>query len=978
MQPERWHRIDNILQAALALDPAERTAFLDSACEGDESLRDEVISLLSFEQQTLDLIDIPAVEVAAPLLASNQPDLPEGQLIGHYRIISLLGIGGMGEVYLAKDEKLNRRIALKLLPADYTRNKDRLRRFQQEAQAASALNHPNILTIHELGELDGQQFIATEFVEGETLRERMKLGGLNLCEILDVTVQIAGALAAAHKAGIVHRDIKPENIMIRPDSYVKVLDFGLAKLTEQYELTPHAQGAERLDISSGLVMGTVKYMSPEQARGLSVDARTDIFSLGIVLYEMLTGHPPFKGESASDLIKSIVKDEPPPLPKYLPEATADLDGIVIKALRKDKTKRYQTAEELVRDLKSLKQQIEPRAATNVFAFELDRGVVSTEKVDQRVTSGIEYLVSAITQDKPRAAVVLGTIILFTAGLLLATQKLFERNRSSSSLQTMTLRRLTTTGKVTSAAISPDGNYIAYVVNDSGQQSLWVRQVATSSNVRVVGPGQALNSGLTFSPDGNYIYYRVVDLTNTVNTLYRTSVLGRDPQKVMLDIDSPITFSPDGKRVAFIRNNDPVVGESNLLTANEDGTDERLVSTRKLPDEFRGPAWSPDGKGLACAYGIGGGPFSLIEVPVEGGVEKPIGSQQWSRPGKVAWLSDGSALILTAQDQSSAQTQVWQVAYPSGDVRRVTNDLNSYIDVSLTADSGTMAVVQTALQSDIWVAPGTNSGDPRVITSEAGKDDGSQGLAWTPDGKLIYASNASGNLDLWMIDSGTGVPKQLTSNAGQNYEPAVTPDGHYIVFTSDRAGTRNLWRMNVDGSDPLRLTTGRNDHFPRCSPDSKWVVYNSPGTSAPTTLWKVAVDGGAPVQLSDVWALMPSVSPDGKQVACYYFERGETSWAVRTGLLPLDGGPITRVSEHAGFPLRWSPDGSAITYVPAPTGALPTGASNIWAMPVDGGPPKQLTDFKSDQIFWFDWSHDGRLAIARGTTVSDVVLITNFR
>src|SRR5437660_2460576 len=360
MTPERYQQIDQIFQAALGLDPEQCAAYLDKTCTGDEKLRQEVESLITSDQGGLSFIDEPAFEMAARILASDEPALAAGDHIDRYEVVSLLGSGGMGEVYLAHDEKLDRRIALKLLPSHFTTNEDRLRRFQQEARAASALNHPNILTIHELGEVNGEQFIATEFVEGETLRERLKRAPLNLAETLDVAVQIAGALAAAHKAGIVHRDIKPENIMLRHDGYVKVLDFGLAKLTEQQEPATQTRATENVDISSGLVMGTVKYMSPEQAGGRQVDPRSDIFSFGVVLYEMIAGRPPFEGKNSNELISTILKKEPSPL-SDVPEETQRL---ISRALRKRKEDRYQTIEDLLADLKSLK---EDTTVTNVGA-----------------------------------------------------------------------------------------------------------------------------------------------------------------------------------------------------------------------------------------------------------------------------------------------------------------------------------------------------------------------------------------------------------------------------------------------------------------------------------------------------------------------------------------------------------------------------------------------------------------------------------
>ena len=347
---DRYRRIDEIFQAALALEPRERASYVSQECSGDAALLEEVEYLLASDGH-LELLETPAFEMVAPLLARDQLQLEAGDSIGHYLVVSFLGAGGMGQVYLAEDARLRRKVALKLLPTSYTRDGSRLRRFQQEARAASALNHPNILTIHELGEVNGEQFIATEFVEGETLRDRLKRAPLTVAETLDVAIQIAGALAAAHQAGIVHRDIKPDNIMLRRDGYVKVLDFGLAKLTEQQEPATQTSAAENVDMSSGLVMGTVKYMSPEQASGRQVDRRSDIFSFGVVLYEMIAGRPPFQGKDCNELISAILTEDPAPL-SDVPEQTQRLIG---RALRKKKEDRYQTIEDLLADLKSLKE-----------------------------------------------------------------------------------------------------------------------------------------------------------------------------------------------------------------------------------------------------------------------------------------------------------------------------------------------------------------------------------------------------------------------------------------------------------------------------------------------------------------------------------------------------------------------------------------------------------------------------------------------
>ena len=360
MNAERWQQIDQLLQSALEQEPGQRSAFLTQACAGDEPLRWEVESLIASHEKVGTILEKPLSQVAAQLLIKGETRLAEGQRIGRYQVTALLGEGGMGEVYLVQDMVLGRQVALKLLPAQFTRDADRLRRFEQEARAASALNHPNIITIHEIGRVDGAHFIVTEFIEGQTLRQQMAEARINLREVLDVTSQVASALAAAHEAGIVHRDIKPENIMRRRDGFVKVLDFGLAKLASTATVKSEAAPTKALvSTNPGMVIGTARYMSPEQARGgQEIDARTDTWSLGVVLYEMITGRPPFDGETPSHVIVSILENDFAPLGRTPPEVPGELERIVSKALRKNREERYQTARELSIDLWSLKQELE--------------------------------------------------------------------------------------------------------------------------------------------------------------------------------------------------------------------------------------------------------------------------------------------------------------------------------------------------------------------------------------------------------------------------------------------------------------------------------------------------------------------------------------------------------------------------------------------------------------------------------------------
>lgn len=429
MKAERFEQVDQIFQAALQREPAERAAFLDEVCGGDTELRSKVEALLSADEEARSFIERPAFELAAKMMAHEDSTIVVGQTIGPYQIVSRLASGGMGDVYLAHDSRLDRKVALKMLPESFTRDEQRLRRFEQEARAASALNHPNIITVFEIGKAESIYFIATEYIAGQTLRERMAGGRMKLGQALEIAIQVAGALASAHQAGIVHRDIKPENIMVREDGYVKVLDFGLAKPTSRTAIASSAdsEAATRVlvNTSPGMIMGTVSYMSPEQARGLPVDARTDIWSLGAVLYEMIAGRVPFAGETPSDVIAQILQKEPPALTLLSETATERLDEIVAKALVKDSEERYQTVKDLALDLKRLKQKLDVEA-------EIERthppqsnapGAVTTARLRlaptedvgaaHLTTSSAEYIVGEIRSHKRGALIALAALLVMT-------------------------------------------------------------------------------------------------------------------------------------------------------------------------------------------------------------------------------------------------------------------------------------------------------------------------------------------------------------------------------------------------------------------------------------------------------------------------------------------------------------------------------------------------------------------------------------
>lgn len=938
--------------------------------------------------------------------------LAAGTKFGRYEILSQLGKGGMGEVYLAKDTKLDRNIALKILPAELAGNRERMIRFVQEAKAAAALNHPNVAHVYEIGEHDGLNFIAMEYVDGKTLREKIHYENTELRKLIKYLQQVAGGLAKAHAAGIIHRDLKPDNIMITRDGYAKILDFGLAKLIEIP--TPGPEGGTISDAATvalephsipGRLLGTVGYMSPEQAQGKTgqIDHRSDIFSFGCMLFEAATRNRPFQGESNVQSLYRIVYEPAPQLKDFDPSASPELQRVIRRCLQKDPDERYQSIQDVALELKELRRDMEgdtqvdttippssmgselggasrgPGSATATIGSQTSTGDVSAA----RTTSSAEIILGEVRKHKRGLALTLAGLILI-AGAIAIWFKFSSRARAAP-FRDVKITRLTTGGKIGNAAIkgytsiSPDGKYVVFRTTESGKDSLWVRQVSTGSLVKIVPDLEAKIGGTTFSRDGEFVFYSLFEKDDPLGTLYQVAVLGGTARRILAGVTSPVTFSPDGKQIAFVR---PSSSESDLMVANTDGTGERKIATRKLPAYFSfigGPAWSPDGNTIACGAGSYSGNLSatIVSVPAAGGAEKPITQQNWVSVSRVLWLGDGTGLIIAAVPELiSTGTQLWYVSFPGGEVRRITNDLNAYgtSSLGLTADSRTLVTVQADKSAQIWVVvPGEDVSKAKQITN--GKYDGDS-LAWTADGKILYTAPSGEQSDIWSINADGAATRQLTSDSFTEGLGCVSPDGRYAVFSSNRSGSFNIWRMDIGSSEQKQLTQGIEiDSQPVCTPDGQWVVFRSL-RQGKSTFWKVPLSGGAPAQLSDKSSTWAAVSPDGKLVALRYLD--EQANANKIAVIPFAGGePIKTLEVAVGFRdvgLGWTADSRAVIYADA-RGDVDNSADNIWSVPIDGGAPKQLTNFNSGLIFAFQVSRDAKqIALSRGTQTDDVILL----
>src|SRR5215813_161899 len=889
-----------------------------------------------------------------------------GQIVSHYRILARLGSGGMGVVYEAEDLKLGRHVALKLLPPEMEKDPQALDRLEREARAASALNHPNICTIYEIDEHEDRHFIVMEFLEGMPLDKRIASRALPLEQLLELGIQISDALDTAHAKRILHRDIKPANIFLTERGQAKILDFGLAKVAAGRRIAEPVGAAATLDTahltSPGSTVGTIAYMSPEQALGEELDPRSDLFSFGVVLYEMATGVLPFAGATSAALFDAILHKAPASRLQLHPELPVELERIIFKLLEKDRDLRYQTAVELRGDLKRLKRDIDSASAAAVPVASSRRVPIAEGARSHKLGVGLTVFV--------------GTIVLAAAAYGIFA--LLHRPRSAP-FQTMNISKLTDSGKAFMAAISPDGKYVVHVVEESGQQSLWMRHIPTNSVTQIVPPADTQYSGLTFSPDGSYIYYtRIEKQRPGLGLLYQIPVLGGAPRLIVTDVDSRISFSPDGRRFAFRRDSSERK-TSAILTVDADGSHEQTVAELTFPENFGGsPSWSPDGKLIATMDYFGQktgelGEFVVLDVAT--GRKTPIAP--FSRVGQIlgsSWLPDRSGLLAAVNGANTNWlTQIAILSYPAGEFRRLTNDLNRYAEaVSTTRDGRSMVTVANETSSNIWVMPGSGTAAQAVQIS-SGKAE-AVSLDWTADGQILSFTSSAQRFEFNLRKSDGSGKTTILSETLPAVQPSACGDGRYITFTAVRSQNgETIWRMDSGGGNLKELTSGPINQTSACSPDGQWVVYQSLNDNG--NIWRIPIAGGAAMRLTPLTGYSLAVSADGKMVAFGSIEGTVPNFRNLWIVVPSNGGtPLyTLKSDIRGVRrLRFTPDGKSLAYI-----VDERGVSNLWAMPLTGGAPKQLTDFKSDLIFDFAWSRDGKqLALSRGQISRDVVLMTD--
>jgi len=996
MTPDRFQKAKQIYSSVLEREPAQRETYLSEACAGDEALRKEVESLLGCRTEAQEFFKAPAVQAGAKALARESAIDFTGRSVSHYAVIEKIGEGGMGVVYKARDTHLDRFVAVKVLPVEKVADPERKRRFVQEAKAASALNHPNIVTIHDIDTADGVTFIAMEFVKGRTLDRLIRREGIVLNETLRHGAQIADALAAAHSAGIIHRDIKPANIMITDTGLVKVLDFGLAKLTDPAESNEagakHSMGQKTED---GVILGTVAYMSPEQAEGKNVDARSDIFSFGSVLYEMTTGQRAFSGETNASTLAAILRDEPKPVSQVALDTPPELERLISRCLRKDPKRRFQRMADLKVALEELKEESDSGART-----------ANAPPAARR---------------RRRTAWAAGAFLLAAALGLGAWFGLLRGPAAGPAVKVGTFTGLA--GTATQPAFSADGKQLAFVWNGPKQDNddIYV-QLVDEATPRRLTSDPASDYNPVWSPDA----LRIAFLRDTPAgaEVIVVPAAGGTERRLLVSSARPwvtdkqfcgLAWSPDGKFLAIVDKESEQASPSIFLLDVE--TREKRRLTTPASEFWDGAsAFSPDGRSLAFQRGRASVPPSDIYVLALSASGQPLGEpRQITHDNSwiygLDWTEDGRSVVFSSA-RGGVQA-LWRVAAPGGAPERLTVGSSDAFWPSVSRKGNRLAYSYGIKDANVWrvAAPGAGGTDaaaaaPMRITQSPAWD---MQPAFSPDGRRIaWVSAHSGISEIWVCNSDGSQPNQLTHlDAPGAHRPHWSPDGRQIAFAGSSRGLWHVYMIGAEGGAPRQLTTGDCvEVLYSWSRDGKWVYFTSSRREG-FAAWKVPTSGGSPVLVARKGGDAVE-SLDGKFV--YYNGPEDGIWKV-----PASGGSPVLVARNGGdavesldgkFVYYWGPDWS-IWKVPVAGGeaalVLKTGRRAVWALSAtgiyvldpdaNGGPAIEFVPFagRRKQVVrlpgkpdgyepWLAISPDGRWILYHhiDRDEADIMLVEDFR
>jgi eukaryotic-like serine/threonine-protein kinase len=889
-------------------------------------------------------------------------------MLGPYEIQMPIGSGGMGEVYRAIDTRLQRPVAIKVLHPELTASEAAMERFQREARMASVLNHPNICTIYDVGTAH-PLFIAMELLEGESLHQRLLRGPLDVQSSISIALGAAEALDAAHAHGFIHRDIKPGNIFLTSHG-PKLLDFGLAKApltASSGASTAETAMAAAPKTDAGVTMGTLAYMSPEQLRGGDLDARSDVFSLGLVMYEMATGRRAFAGRTDAEISAAILYEQPQPPGDIVPAIPARLNDVILNTLEKDREDRCQTAADLRADLRRLKRELESRPSVAPLS---SRHGIAPALALARARTGSTAL-DGIKRHRPRWLLLgaLGLASILAGGLFFLRSGKGEPTASPSvlSFESIDIAKLTSTGDAGRPAIAPEGNYLAYIRQTGGEYSLHVRHMATASTVEIVKaePDVVLH-GATVSPDGGFVDFVRRAQTQTFE-LWRVPFLGGDSRRVIDGVFSPIGWSPDGQRFAFIRVN-VSRGTTAVVVVEANGYRERILAERQRPAQFVSlmistrpsiaPAWSPNGQLLAVAgAGAGAKPedADIAFIDVNTGAQQTVALPSNAVRG-LAWFTE-NVLLLNAAAAPSTPLQLHALSYPSGRLSRLTRDVSDYDGISLDATGRTLVASQRERRTDVAIIDSAGRPVSSVPATANFLATGSNTIDWVGDrilsGKWAWTPGRPAQQFLW------DVPTEQTT---------ASSDGRTIVFR----GEGGLWTSDSIGGRPTVLVAG-DAWFPIVTPDDRSVVFLSSRTGLQSP-WIVPLRGGEPRQLVDLFAGAPGVaiSPNGESMA--FASRDERQKVASVVVCRLaDCSHRTILPDLTATRVRWTPDGRAITFIGG------SDQRNLFTIPGAGGRRSQLTRFDDRTIIDFDWSPDGsRLVVARRFEANDIVVLKGLR